>query len=105
MKITALKTFVVGNPWKNWIFVKLYTDEGLTGLGEATGGLATKPNLGDIEELQRHVLGEDPRHPDRLWTKMYKSRFANGQHRHERHRTGLLGHPGQSISSSPKCSL
>jgi L-alanine-DL-glutamate epimerase-like enolase superfamily enzyme len=77
MKITELKTFVVGNPWKNWIFVKLYTDEGLTGLGEATGGLATKPNLGDVEELTRFVIGEDPRHPDKIWQKMYRGRFAN----------------------------
>ena len=28
------------------IFVQLFTDEGITGFGEATGGLATKPNLG-----------------------------------------------------------
>ena len=77
MKITNIKTFVVGNPWKNWIFIKVYTDEGITGLGEATGGLATKPNLGDTEELFRFVIGEDPRHPDKLWQKMYKGRFAN----------------------------
>ena len=77
MKITDVKTFVVGNPWKNWIFIKVYTDEGITGLGEATGGLATKPNLGDVEELVRFVIGEDPRHPDKLWQKMYKGRFAN----------------------------
>ena len=77
MKITDIKTFVVGNPWKNWIFIKVYTDEGITGLGEATGGLATKPNLGDTEELFRFVIGEDPRHPDKLWQKMYKGRFAN----------------------------
>ncbi len=76
LKITAVKTFVVGNPWKNWIFVKVETDAGITGLGEATGGLATKPNLGDVEELARFVVGEDPRHPDRLWQKMYKGRFA-----------------------------
>lgn len=75
MKITDLKTFVVGNPWKNWIFVKLYTDEGITGLGEATGGLATKPHLGDLEELARFVIGADPAHPDALWHKMYKARF------------------------------
>ena len=50
MKITDLKTFVVGNPWKNWIFLKLYTDEGLVGLGEAKGDLASKPNLGNQEE-------------------------------------------------------
>jgi galactonate dehydratase len=77
MKITDVKTFVVGNPWKNWIFIKVYTDEGITGLGEATGGLATKPNLGDVEELVRFVVGEDPRHPDKLWQKMYKGRFAS----------------------------
>ena len=53
MRITDLKTFVVGNPWKNWVFVKVYTDAGLVGLGEATGGLATKPSLGDLEELRR----------------------------------------------------
>ena len=64
MKITDLKTFVVGNPWKNWVFVKLYTDEGITGLGEATRGLATKPSVGDVEELRRHVIGEDPLQPE-----------------------------------------
>ena len=76
MKITDVKTFVVGNPWKNWIFVKVYTDEGVTGLGEATGGLTTKPHLGDVEELKRFVVGEDPRNPDALWQKMYKGRYT-----------------------------
>jgi galactonate dehydratase len=75
MKIVDYKTFVVGNPWKNWLFVKLYTDEGITGLGEATGGLATKPHQADIEELARFFIGEDPRHPDKVWYKMYKGRF------------------------------
>jgi galactonate dehydratase len=75
MKIVDLKTFVVGNPWKNWVFVKLITDDGITGLGEATGGLATKPNLADVDELRRHVIGEDPRHPERVWYKLHKARF------------------------------
>jgi len=75
MKITELKTFVVGNPWKNWVFVKLDTDEGISGLGEATGGLSTKPALGDLEELTRHVIGEDPCHPERVWYKLHKARF------------------------------
>jgi len=75
MKITELKIFVVGNPWKNWVFVKLYTDAGITGLGEATGGLATKPMVGDVEELTRHVIGEDPLQPEKLWYKMHKARY------------------------------
>lgn len=75
MKIVALNTFIVGNPWKNWVFVKLTTDDGITGLGEATGGLATKPHLADVEELRRHVIGEDPRHPERIWYKLHKARY------------------------------
>lgn len=75
MKITDIKTFVVGNPWKNWVFIKLDTDAGITGLGEATGGLSTKPALGDLEELTRHIIGEDPCHPERLWYKLHKARF------------------------------
>ena len=75
MKITHVDTFVVGNPWKNWVFVKVRTDEGVSGLGEATGGLATKPYVGDVEELERFVVGEDPRDPEALWQRMYKGRF------------------------------
>jgi len=75
MKITDLSTFVVGNPWKNWVFVKLYTDEGLTGLGEATRGLSTKPAVGDVEELLPHVIGQDPMQPERLWFRMHKARY------------------------------
>jgi len=76
MKITDIKTFVVDNLWKN-CFLKVYTDVGITGSGEATEGLATKPNLGDVKESVRFVIGEDPRHPDKLWPKMYRGRFAN----------------------------
>ena len=33
VKITDVRPVVVGNPWKNWIFVVVETDEGITGLG------------------------------------------------------------------------
>ena len=72
MKITEVKTHIVGNPWKNWVFVEVQTDEGVTGIGEATGGLATKPIVEQVKELGRFILGEDPLHPNRIWEKMYK---------------------------------
>ena len=75
MKITEIKTFIAGNPWKNWVFVKVYTDEGITGLGEATGGLSAKPGEAQVHELERFVIGEDPLQPERLWHKMYKGLF------------------------------
>jgi galactonate dehydratase len=75
LKITEVRTFVVGNPWKNWIFVKVHTDEGLTGLGEATGGLSTRPNEAAVHEVTRFAIGEDPLQPERLWQRMYKGLF------------------------------
>jgi len=77
MRITNLKTFVVGNPWKNWVFVKVETDEGLTGLGEATGGLKTLPIEAEVQELSRFVIGADPLQPEQLWQQMYKGVFLN----------------------------
>jgi len=38
MKIVGVETFIVGNPWKNWLFVKLNTDEGIHGIGEGSLG-------------------------------------------------------------------
>ena len=35
MKITDIKTYIVGNPWKNWVFTRVETDEGIHGIGEA----------------------------------------------------------------------
>jgi galactonate dehydratase len=77
LKITRIQTFIVGNPWKNWLFVKLHTDEGLTGLGEATSGLSTKPNEAEVHELSRLVIGEDPLQPAALWQRMYKGLFLH----------------------------
>ena len=36
MKITDIKTFAVDCYRTNWVFVKVYTDEGIDGVGEAT---------------------------------------------------------------------
>ncbi len=32
MKIVNVETFLVGNPWKNWLFVQVHTDEELWGV-------------------------------------------------------------------------
>ncbi len=72
MKIVDVKTFVVGNPWKNWVFVKVYTDEGVVGLGEATQGLATKPAEAAVHEMKPLYLGRDPRDVAAVFDRMYK---------------------------------
>ena len=36
LKVTGVKTFLVGGSWRNWLIVKVDTDAGIHGLGEAT---------------------------------------------------------------------
>src|SRR5579884_3150007 len=75
MKIVDVTTTVVGNPWKNWVFVQLLTDEGIVGIGEATGGLSTKPNEAAVHELKPLYLGQDPGDVHALWDRMHKGLF------------------------------
>ena len=60
MKLTDVQTFIVGNPWKNWVFIKLHTDEGTTGIGEATSHRKAKMAETAVLELRRYYLGRDP---------------------------------------------
>lgn len=75
MKIVDARTFVVGNPWKNWVFVQLLTDQGITGVGEATGGLSTKPHEAALHELKPLYLGHDPRDISALWDRLSKGTY------------------------------
>ena len=62
MKITAIHTRVVNAEMRNWVFVKVETDEpGLFGWGEATLEWKTRAVVGAIEDLAPLVLGRDPR--------------------------------------------
>lgn len=61
MKITEIRTTVVGAPWRELTFVELLTDEGLTGLGEVRMVNKTDTLLAAVGELgRRHVVGLDP---------------------------------------------
>ncbi len=75
MKITDLKTIVVGNPWKNWVFVKVITDEDVFGLGECTGGLDTMPAVSMVDELRSRLIGRDPMQIGRLVEFIRKTLF------------------------------
>src|SRR3989304_6887564 len=72
MKIPDLKTFTVPAGGSNWVFAKVYTDEGLTGLGE--GHVATKDEAtaAAILEHKRFLVGKDPFEIERLWQAMYR---------------------------------
>ena len=75
MKISDVRTVIVGNPWKNWIFVVVETDDGLIGVGEATGGFETQPRVAAIQEIKHLVIGMDPRNVHEIFHKLYLTAF------------------------------
>lgn len=76
MKITALKTLVVNAQMRNWVFVKVETDEaGLVGWGEASLEWKTRAVVGAIEDLAPMVIGEDPTRVEHLYQKLYRQSF------------------------------
>ncbi|HEX4216301.1 MAG TPA: mandelate racemase/muconate lactonizing enzyme family protein [Candidatus Dormibacteraeota bacterium] len=77
MRIADISTVVVGNPWKNWVLVRLTTDSGLVGWGEATGGLQTMPVVHAIEEMRPLYLGADPREVHDVWQRMHRGLFLH----------------------------
>lgn len=77
MKIADIRTVVVGNPWKNWIYVIVESDDGLIGIGEATGGLETQPRVAAVEEVKHLAIGMDPRNIHEIFHKIHLATYLN----------------------------
>ena len=76
MKIAAVKTVVVNAGMRNWVFVKVETDEpGLCGWGEASLEWKTRAVSGAVEDLAPMIVGEDPTRIEHLYQKMYRQSF------------------------------
>ena len=76
MKITDVKTIVVNAEMRNWIFVKVVTDQaGLFGWGEASLEWKTRAVAGAIEDFTPMLIGEDPRNIEHIYQKLYRHSF------------------------------
>lgn len=78
MKITDIRTVVVGNPWKNWVFVLVSTDEGITGLGEGSANGFAKTIEAAIHELKPLLIGEDPTRIEWLNRRLIRDVYTDG---------------------------
>ncbi len=78
MKITDVKTFVVDCFRTNWVFVKVYTDEGIAGVGEGTLEYKEHALEGAVEHLKNYLLGKDPRNIERLYHDIYRDAYWRG---------------------------
>jgi galactonate dehydratase len=79
IKITDIKTFLVGAGNRNLVFVKVETDQGLTGVGEAYSCGPDEATVAVISDFKRWLTGQDPRNVEHLWATMYNfTRFPGG---------------------------
>ncbi len=78
MKITDIKTFVVDCFRTNWVFVKVYTDEGLTGVGEGTLEYKEKALVGAIEHIRDYLVGKDPTTIEKHFHDIYRDAYWRG---------------------------
>jgi galactonate dehydratase len=85
MRISDVRTFLVhdrSRPERTYTFVKVYTDEGVTGLGEA--GISGKELAikGLIDTYRPILLGMDPARIEHIWQTLWRGQFFRGGHLH-----------------------
>ena len=61
---------------RNWLFVEVETDAGVTGLGECSGWPRVVETA--VKDLANLLIGEDPAHIDRLWGHPYRAMMGHG---------------------------
>jgi galactonate dehydratase len=78
MKIVDVRTYLVGNPWKNWMFVRVDTDEGIHGLGEGTVNGFSATVAAAVEELHEQFVGVDVADVEQLHQRMVRDVYSDG---------------------------
>ena len=78
IRITAVETTVVNAELRNWILVKVRTDQdGLHGWGEASLNWKTRAVTGAIEDLTPMIVGRDPRDIEQIVRVLTKHSYYN----------------------------
>lgn len=78
MKITDIKVFVTDAFRTNWTFVKVETDDGLHGYGEASLGTQEMALSGCIEDLKRLIVGRNPMEIEKMCFEVYRDIYWKG---------------------------
>lgn len=75
MKITDIKTFIVHSEMDNWVFTRVYTDEGITGLGESSLEGREETVCAAIAALKPYLLGKDPFNTELHQYRMFRDAY------------------------------
>jgi len=77
-KISGYETAIVGNPWKNWFFLRLETEEGVMGYGEASlNGFPLTVETA-VRELQGYFIGKSAFDINKILPDMLSGVYSDG---------------------------
>jgi len=78
LKITDVQAFIV-NAGRNYVYVKVSTDQGIHGWGEAYSAGPDEATVETVRDFKAWLVGKDPRNVEYLWATMYNfTRFPGG---------------------------
>lgn len=72
LKVTDLKTYVVNAGSKNYVFCQIFTNQGITGLGEGSVTSKAATVKAAIDEHHRYLVGRDPTDIEMHWQAMFR---------------------------------
>ncbi len=75
MKITKITPYLVQ---PRWVFLKVETDEGITGWGEPSLEGQANAVVGALKDMEGRIVGADPTRIERLWQILYRGMFYRG---------------------------
>lgn len=75
MIITNFEVFEVE---PRWIFIRIDTDEGISGWGEMISGTKTRAVVAGAKEMAERILGRNPFEIERIWHELYRTFFRGG---------------------------
>ncbi len=78
MRITRVETLPAAVDGRIYVYVKLQTDEGIVGIGEAACSAKERALVGAIQELERYLISANPFEIEKLWSLMYRHAFWRG---------------------------
>ncbi|MCH2666108.1 mandelate racemase/muconate lactonizing enzyme family protein, partial [bacterium] len=78
MKITDVRCFPCFKGSRNYLFVKVETDEGLYGIGEFGITWKEQAGIGAIDHMKTDLIGQDPLNTEYLWQLLLRGDFFPG---------------------------
>src|SRR5687768_2582158 len=78
LKVTNVVPHVLFGGRTNLIFVEVTTDQGITGVGEASLEGKTEAVVGAINDVKEYLIGQDPTRIEHHWQTVYRHSFWRG---------------------------